>query len=220
MTVTTDAMRGVTPDDGFTLVELLVATSIVLVIGAAVFGMLMRVHGSVQAQLDAADAQQRLRVAVETLRADLVSAAGPVIWRRLVDGSESLSMVRPAAGTTPEVRVTYSFKPGTSGGAGQLVVQQDGGPAMPVIDHVAALAFECFGDPQPPGGPGQERLAPETLSDGPWLPDAADPDRYDADVLRLRRVRIALRLKAPAPGLAADSAMSFDAAPRNAGGAI
>jgi hypothetical protein len=37
------------------------------------------------------------------------------------------------------------------------------------------------------------------LTDGPWCPDAAHADRYDADLLRVRRVRIRLRLQAPAP---------------------
>jgi hypothetical protein len=35
------------------------------------------------------------------------------------------------------------------------------------------------------------------LTDGPWCPDAANLMRYDADLLRIRRVRIKLRVQAP-----------------------
>lgn len=47
------------------------------------------------------------------------------------------------------------------------------------------------------GGAGQIRLTQAMLSDGPWCPDATAMWRYDADLLRLRRVRIKLRVQAP-----------------------
>jgi hypothetical protein len=33
------------------------------------------------------------------------------------------------------------------------------------------------------------------LTDGPWCPDAASPNRYDADLLRIRKVRVGIRLQ-------------------------
>jgi prepilin-type N-terminal cleavage/methylation domain-containing protein len=51
--------------------------------------------------------------------------------------------------------------------------------------------------PDLPGGVGQVQLTQAMLTDGPWCPDAAAVMRYDADLLRLRRVRIKLRLQAP-----------------------
>ena len=51
--------------------------------------------------------------------------------------------------------------------------------------------------PDLPGGVGQVRLTQAMLTDGPWCPDAASVMRYDADLLRLRRVRIKLRVQAP-----------------------
>src|SRR5690606_38173442 len=40
-------------------------------------------------------------------------------------------------------------------------------------------------------------LAATMLTDGPWCPDAAAADRFDADLWRVRRVRVRLRLQAP-----------------------
>ena len=39
------------------------------------------------------------------------------------------------------------------------------------------------------------------VSDGPWCPDAGAPNRFDADLLRIRRVRFTLRVQAALPGL-------------------
>jgi hypothetical protein len=41
-------------------------------------------------------------------------------------------------------------------------------------------------------------LTPAVLTDGPWCPDPAHPARFDADLLRVRLVRVRLRLQAPA----------------------
>jgi hypothetical protein len=127
----------------------------------------------------------------------------------------------------------------------------DGGPDVPVVDHVVGLSFEYYGDPQPPvvhGAvidpatawttygpkpsfpgvqaqpttfpPGENcifandgsaipaprlsvlgaadtlvRLTPAQLTDGPWCPDAFHPARFDADLLRIRRVAVTLRIQ-------------------------
>jgi prepilin-type N-terminal cleavage/methylation domain-containing protein len=60
-------------------------------------------------------------------------------------------------------------------------------------------------------------LTASQLTDGPWCPDPADPRRYDADLLRIRRVRVTLRVRAsrtffhPLP----DRQSIFDVTPRN-----
>ena len=51
--------------------------------------------------------------------------------------------------------------------------------------------------PNLPGGGSHVRLTQGMLTDGPWCPDAAAVMRYDADLLRLRRIRIKLRVQAP-----------------------
>lgn len=45
------------------------------------------------------------------------------------------------------------------------------------------------------GGFGLVRLTQTQLTDGPWCPDAASPNRYDADLLRIRKVRVGIRLQ-------------------------
>jgi hypothetical protein len=77
-------------------------------------------------------------------------------------------------------------------------------------------------------------LGSALLTDGPWCPDAASADRFDADLLRVRLIRVRLRLQAPRPfrgpagvlfmnpGTAADARryvpdqeIRVDASPRN-----
>lgn len=59
---------------GFSLVEMLVATAILLVVTAGVFSLLNPVHGSFQAQPEVADLQQRLRISADMVEKDLVMA--------------------------------------------------------------------------------------------------------------------------------------------------
>jgi hypothetical protein len=78
-------------------------------------------------------------------------------------------------------------------------------------------------------------LAPQMLTDGPWCPDSMSPNRFDADLLRVRRVHVSLRvqsalasLRGPAGALFSrggtaragdryvpDLAVQFDVTPRN-----
>jgi hypothetical protein len=81
---------------------------------------------------------------------------------------------------------------------------------------------------------GQVPLTQAMLSDGPWCPDATKPNRFDADLLRLRRVRVTVRVQVglerlrgadplrfakPGSGLGSkvvpDQEISFDITPRN-----
>jgi hypothetical protein len=76
-------------------------------------------------------------------------------------------------------------------------------------------------------------LTPELLTNGPWCPDAVHEERFDADLLRVRRIRVKMRVQAtrsfrgPAGVLFAyagsataaaryvpDRAVQFDVAPR------
>ena len=81
------------------------------------------------------------------------------------------------------------------------------------------------------------RLDPAMLADGPWCPDGNDPDRYDADLLRIRRVHVVVRVEAADASLRGpagplflragsatsprtlvpDQEIEFDIAPRNMG---
>ena len=135
----------------------------------------------------------------------------------------------------------------------------------PVLDNVAGLDFEYYGDPSPPifarpgkdqkvtygpsppaqgvtqapfapgenctwqmsgegqvtrlaslgsAGGGLVRLTASQLTDGPWCPDDFNANRYDADLLRVRRVRITLRVTSGNDAVPARS-VRFDVTPRN-----
>ncbi len=60
-----------------------------------------------------------------------------------------------------------------------------------------------------PGAFSSVRLDPSMLSDGPWCPDAASPGRFDADLLRIRRVRVVLRFEAAADSLRGPASALF-----------
>jgi type II secretory pathway pseudopilin PulG len=79
--------------------------------------------------------------------------------------------------------------------------------------QVARLAF--LGS----AGGGLVKLTASQLTDGPWCPDDVNANRYDADLLRIRKVRVTLRLKSGNDSLRAqtvrDRSVRFDVSPRN-----
>src|SRR5687768_1560597 len=60
--------------DGFSVVELIVSLSLTLVVTAAIFDLVGQARRSFDAEPEAADRQQRIRVAVDTLLRDLLMA--------------------------------------------------------------------------------------------------------------------------------------------------
>jgi hypothetical protein len=98
---------------------------------------------------------------------------------------------------------------------------------IPLVDNVVDLKFEYFGDPNPPMQPkppaGQEnclydaagnyvnlptltpdegslaRLTPDMLKDGPMC--GGGNNAFDADLLRIRKVRVTMRVQAANPSL-------------------
>jgi hypothetical protein len=149
-------------------------------------------------------------------------------------------------------------------GTHQLMHYDGFSTVTPVVDNVAGLEFEYFGDPSPPafarpgkdqtvtygppppkldvaqapfaagencawqvsggaqvtrlaflGGSGSlVRLTASQLTDGPWCPNDANVNRYDADLLRIRKVRVMLRVQS-ANGSVRDRSVRFDVSPRN-----
>lgn len=57
------------------------------------------------------------------------------------------------------------------------------------------------------GGVGQVKLTEDMLVDGPWCPNEDTIERYDADLLRIRRVRIKLRVQVAAESLRGKGAL-------------
>lgn len=151
---------------------------------------------------------------------------------------------------------SYALKEDRTSATPQLVrYDAAGGADVPVVDHVAALRFDYFGEAEPPvivpgvpstdaprvsygpmppdpavtvsGFPPGENcvfsraassavvprlaalgaaaslvpLTPDLLTDGPWCPDAADPNRYDADLLRVRQVVMTLTVQSAVAAL-------------------
>jgi len=175
-----------------------------------------------------------------------------------LDGLANHSYAAGAFASQVELH-TYYFDP-----AAHQLRHYDGAQTdVPVVDNVVSASFEYFGDPQPPIAPKPPpgvanclydaagnpisglaplpigfdegtlaRLPLATFTDGPWCGEGGTA--FDADLLRVRRVRVTLRLQAAAAGLrgaGADYAVSgisrralaslpdysivFDVSPRN-----
>ena len=76
--MTRRAPARVSGEAGFTLMELLVSTAIMLVVTGAVFGLMNPAQGTAQVQPEVADLQQRMRVGADTMFKEIVMAgAGP-----------------------------------------------------------------------------------------------------------------------------------------------
>lgn len=66
--------RALRADQGFTVIEMLIATVIMMAVIAATFTLMNPAQGMFAAQLEVSDMQQRLRIAVEMLSRDLMMA--------------------------------------------------------------------------------------------------------------------------------------------------
>jgi hypothetical protein len=173
---------------------------------------------------------------------------------------------------TQVVQRTYARRTHPVDGFHQLVYYDGSARAdVAVVDHLAGLEFEYFGDPQPPrlsrpmsdpGGPrttygpvppaidarptafpaGENcafavdavsaahvprlsvlgtdstrralvKLTPESLSDGDtWCPDAGTPNRFDADLLRIRKIAVTLKVESAAQALRGPAGILFSRA--------
>jgi hypothetical protein len=68
------------------------------------------------------------------------------------------------------------------------------------------------------GGLGQVPLPKAVLTDGPWCPDESKPNRYDADLLRIRRVRVSIRVQVASETLRGPAGLLFMRAGTSTGG--
>lgn len=206
--------RSLAPQAGFTLSELLIAAAITLALMASIFGLTNAAQGAFQAQPELSDMQQRLRIGVDALAKDLLMAGAgahmgastrpldvaPVMPYRIGDRDadppngvfyrdDTITVLYVPWGSTAMTSHTYYLKSDIATHTFQLM-QYDGAQSdLPLVDHVVKLEFEYFGaEPT--------RFEPFTLQDGPWYPDDSDENRFDADLLRIRRVRVMLRVQA------------------------
>jgi hypothetical protein len=155
-----------------TLVELLVAAVVTAAVMAGVLAALASSQALFVAQAEAIDVTQRLRVASDVLARDLRSAT-----LVLPEGPEGPGGGVMTIRTGARRRVYHVDATG-------LRRRDDGGADLPVLDGIARVEAEF----EAADGP----VARAALTDGPWLPHAADPDRFDADALRVRLVRVTI----------------------------
>jgi prepilin-type N-terminal cleavage/methylation domain-containing protein len=235
---------------GFTLIEMMIAMAMTLAVMAAIFTLVDSAQGTFQSQGEVPDMHQRLRGAIELLAADLRMAGGsdaPVRPYRVGGGRDDadagvhyrpdtitvfhvLPGATPAAASAAATR-TYYLKADAASDTFDLM-QYDGRLSdLPVVDRVAGLAFEYFGDPRPPvrvnagmrdNGAGGDpvRIDPAMLMDGPWWQEASGGHTFDADLLRLRTVGVTLRLRsALGPRFVPDLQVKFRVALRTMPGA-
>lgn len=137
-----------------------------------------------------------------------------------------LSKAYPAGSLVMKIvhRVYYLDRPGS-----RLMLYDGDSSDLPLLDHVVDLRFAYYAE-RP--GNDLEPLTAVQITDGPVR--GAAPHRFDADLLRIRRVRVTLRLEAAAdefrgsgasflrPGASLggvmyvpDMQVTFDVAPRN-----
>ncbi|MGH9348161.1 MAG: PilW family protein [Vicinamibacterales bacterium] len=238
---------------GFSAVEVLIATLLVVTMLSAVAGVVNRALAFFDTQPEVADLQQRLRVSVWALQRELAMAgagpsagamAGP-LNRHLAPvmpyraGAENpdppgtfrrdvISVIYVPPGAVAELsRHTYYLRADALAGTCELMHYDGAVTDLPVADHVVKLEFGYFAE-------GPAELDPATFTDGPWLPDDVHPGRFDADLLRIRRIRVTVRVQAGAawlrgpasrlfmnPGTGApsrsipDQELTFDVSPRN-----
>jgi hypothetical protein len=342
-------------DAGYSLVEMLISTGIMVVVTGAIFTLMNPAQGTFQAQPEVSDMQQRMRVGAEVLFKDLVMAgagtyhsgavgeafAGPLhnffaavlpyrigqlnsdpdqnifyrpdaITLHYVPNTASQTRISsPMPNVSAELKVKdqkncpkkdplCGFKTGMSllifdetGAYDSFVVthvQSEAGHLqhrgskfqksyqpdafvteveshtyyfdaessqlrhydgistdVPLIDNVVDVRFRYFGTPDPPrsprptpfpggencvfdatGTPRLPQLGPTDgslveltqamLTDGPWCPNASSSNRFDADLFRVRKVRVSLRVQASSPMLRGSDPLLFRRAGASRGG--
>jgi hypothetical protein len=148
------------------------------------------------------------------------------------DPSPPRALPPPGAADPPPPATTYGPSPPAMGtddardlwGAGENCVMTAGAPPGSRLPRLSV-------------SPSPIALAPALFTDGPWCPDGAHVPRYDADLLRIRRVRLRVRvqvalaaMRGPAGRLfarggqatstelfAPDQEVTLDVTPRNVG---
>jgi hypothetical protein len=96
----------------------------------------------------------------------------------------------------PPLNVTYSaYPPGEN-----CVFMVSGGAQIPRLPVLGA------------GGSTLVKLDATNLTDGPWCPDANNPNRWDADLLRVRKVVVTLRVQSAVAAMRGPASALFSVA--------
>jgi hypothetical protein len=165
----------------------------------------------------------------------VTAVSGSVLSLQHLRGAPAASY--PPGSPLVEIEMTtWYLRSNAATGSSQLMRYNGVASDAPVVDNVSGLGFEYFGDS--PAGPLPETgIAAAELADGPWVPDAVNVNRFDADLWRVRRIALHVRiqsalaaLRGPAGALfsrggtsrdstrlAPDIEVRVDVAPRNLG---
>ena len=206
---------------GFTLMEMMIAMAIAITVMGAIFTLVNSAQAAFQAQGEVPDMQQRLRASIDALTTDVRSAGGidaPVRPYRVgavrddfaagvYYRADTITIYHVSASALPTggpvvATHTYYLRPDAASDTFDLM-QYDGRQTdLPVVDHVAGVTFEYFGDPRAPqfaaGGELKEdpiALDSAIFADGPWWEDQAGAGRFDADLVRVRSIGVRLRIR-------------------------
>jgi hypothetical protein len=205
-----------------TVSEVLVASTISVSLMGTVFGVMAPLQRLFATQPEYADMHQRMRAALGVMEKDLLAAAPPLMpYRSGLSGHDpdggvffrpDVITLVPAAWDPAATRHTYYLR--DDGGAEpSRLMRYDGQESdVPLADHVTGLDFVYFDETG-------AALPPEILQDGPWFPDDSDVNRFDIDLLNIRRVRVTVRVEAAIPSLRSVlpvRTITLDIAPRNA----
>lgn len=210
---------------GLSFVEVVVAMALLLIVTGSMFNLVNSARGVFELDLERADMHQRARVSMDVMFKDVIMAGAgshvPAIapFRRgLIDPdlpgsgfSDRISVVyAPANVVAGPATITYARRVNAAGMS--HLTRYDGvATELPLVDHVSDLRFEYF---DVEGRP----IATARLADGPWIPNSAALDRFDADLATIRRVRAIVRVM-PARTFAgiplADLEVQIDVSPRN-----
>ena len=186
---------------GFTVIEMIVATALIVTVTGAIFTLINPARATFQTQGEVADMHQRLRAALDMLAADL-RAAGSVRPYRV-------------GGTRDDAAAGIYYRPDT--------ISVLGVPSSALAaDAQATRTYylkSYFADPQADGA-ALIKLDPAILTDGPWSKDASGRF-FDRDVLRIRRVHVRVRLESADPSLRGPAGALFvHAGSSNAAGRV
>lgn len=209
---------------GFTFIEIVVSMAIMLAVTGSMFSFVHAARHVFEIDLERSDMQQRARVSMDALYRDLVMAGAgvqtPAVapFRRGDNNPDlpgsvfadrlSVRYVPPDAAQA--ITITYAIG-ADAAGVPQLTRYDGRTTDLPVADHVSGCQFEYFDASGQP-------IALARFADGPWIPNAVAPDRFDADLQAIRRVRVMVRVR-PARTFAgvplADLRAVIDVSPRN-----
>jgi hypothetical protein len=95
---------------------------------------------------------------------------------------------------------TYGPKPPAPGQDDERDIWAAGENCVFLVDTVTGAQAPRLASLGPPGG-ALVALPPGMLNDGPWCPDDLAANGYDADLLRIRKIRVTLRVQAAAATL-------------------